>query len=99
MLSTSLRAIISQQLLKTFDGRGRVAAVEILLNTSAVSNILREGKTEQLENLIQSGSNLGMQSMDSALHNLVREQIIDPQTAFESANDKGQFTQYLKKTS
>ncbi len=99
MLSTSLRAIISQQLLKTIDGRGRVAAVEILLNTSAVSNVLREGKSEQLENLIQSGSNLGMQSMDSALHNLVREQKIDPQTAFESANDKGQFTQYLKKTS
>ena len=99
MLSTSLRAIISQQLLKTSNGKSRVAAVEILVNTSAVSNVLREGKSEQLENLIQSGGNVGMQSMDSALHSLVRAQLIDPQSAFEAANDKGQFTQYLKKTS
>ena len=96
MLSTSLRAIISQQLLKTIDGKGRVAAVEILINTSAVSNVLREGKSEQLENLIQSGANMGMQGMDAALHNLVKQQIIEPKTAFEAANDKGQFTQYLK---
>lgn len=99
MLSTSLRAIISQQLLKTIDGKSRVAAVEILVNTSAVSNVLREGKSEQLENAIQSGGNVGMQSMDSALHQLVKDQIVDPQSAFEAANDKGQFTQYIKKTS
>ena len=99
MLSTSLKAIISQQLLKTKDGSGRVAAVEILINTPAVSNVLREGKSEQLANLIQSGSSVGMQSMDSALHDLIRKDAIDPQTAFEAANDKGQFTQYIKKTS
>ncbi len=99
MLSTSLRAIVSQQLLKTSDGKGRVAAVEILINTSASSNILREGKSEQLQNIIQSGAAFGMQSMDSSLHNLVREQMIKPQLAFEAANDKGQFTQYLKNTS
>ena len=99
MLSTSLRAIVSQQLLKKFDGKGRVAAVEILVNTSASSNILREGKSEQLQNIIQSGAAHGMQSMDSALHNLVKEQMIQPQTAFEAANDKGSFTQYLKKSS
>ncbi len=99
MLSTSLRAIVSQQLLKTANGKGRVAAVEILINTSASSNILREGKSEQLQNIIQSGASFGMQSMDSALHNLVQEQIIKPQLAFEAANDKGQFTQYLKDTS
>tara|TARA_R110002049_G_scaffold13509_3_gene58784 strand:+ start:138811 stop:139875 length:1065 start_codon:yes stop_codon:yes gene_type:complete len=98
MLSTSLRAIVSQQLLKKADGKGRVAAVEILINTSACSNILREGKSEQLQNIIQSGSAHGMQSMDSSLHNLVKEQIIQPQTAFEAANDKGSFTQYLKKS-
>ena len=99
MLSTSLRAIISQQLLKLADGKGRVAAVEILINTSASSNILREGKSEQLQNIIQSGASHGMQSMDSALHNLVQKQMIKPQLAFEAANDKGQFTQYLKDTS
>ncbi len=99
MLSTSLRAIVSQQLLKTNDGKGRVAAVEILINTSAASNILREGKSEQLQNIIQSGSAHGMQSMDNALHNLVQEQRIAPQTAFEAANDKGSFTQYLRNNS
>ena len=99
MLSTSLRAIVSQQLLKTADGKGRVAAVEVLVNTSAVSNILREGKSEQLQSIIQSGSAFGMQTMDSALHNLVQQQMIDPQTAFEAANDKGKFTQYIKEMS
>ena len=99
MLSTSLRAIVSRQLLKTSDNKGRVAAVEILINTSAASNILREGKSEQLQNIIQSGSAHGMQSMDSALHNLVQGGRISPQTAFEAANDKGSFTQYLKNTS
>lgn len=99
MLSTSLRAIISQQLLKTADNKGRVAAVEILINTSATSNVLREGKSDQLQNLIQSGSAHGMQSMDSALHNLIQSQKISPQTAFEAANDKGSFSQYLKNTS
>ena len=99
MLSTSLRAIVSQQLLKTANGKGRVAAVEVLINTSATSNVLREGKSEQLQNLIVSGSAHGMQSMDSSLHKLAQEQMIQPQTAFEAANDKGQFTQYLKKSS
>jgi twitching motility protein PilT len=98
MLSTSLKAIVSQQLLKKADGKGRVAAVEILINTSACSNILREGKSEQLQNIIQSGAAHGMQSMDSSLHNLVQQQMIKPQTAFEAANDKGSFTQYLKKS-
>jgi twitching motility protein PilT len=96
MLSTSLKAIVSQQLLKTKDGHGRVAAVEILVNTPAVSNVLREGKSEQLENLIQSGSSVGMQSMDKAIHELIAKDLIDAQTAFEAANDKGQFTKYIK---
>jgi twitching motility protein PilT len=99
MLSTSLRAIISQQLLKKKDGNGRVAAVEILINTSATSNILREGKSEQLQSIIQGGRSHGMQSMDSSLHELINKQIIDPQTAFEAADDKNSFRQYLKNSS
>lgn len=96
MLSTSLKAIVSQQLLKTKDGHGRVAAVEVMINTPAVSNVLREGKSEQLENLIQSGTSVGMQTMDKAIHGLIEQNLIDSQTAFEAANDKGQFTKYLK---
>ena len=99
MLSTSLRAIISQQLLKKKDGKGRVAAVEILINTSATSNILREGKSEQLKSSIQGGGSHGMQSMDNSLHDLINKQMIDPQTAFEAADDKSSFTKYLKNTS
>jgi twitching motility protein PilT len=55
MLSTSLRGIVSQQLLRTKDGSGRVAALEILINTPAVANLIRQGKVEQLETVIQSG--------------------------------------------
>jgi twitching motility protein PilT len=98
MLSTSLRAVVSQQLLRVIDGKGRVAAVEVLVNTPAVANMIREGKTDQLENIIQSGGAQGMQSMDNALHQLVKAGTIDGQSAFEAANDKGQFTQYLKKS-
>ena len=98
MLSTSLRSVISQQLLKHKDGKGRVAAIEIMVNTAAVGNIIREGKTDQIENSIQGGSKYGMQSMDTAIKKLLAQDQITPEVAFEAANDKGQFTQFLKKT-
>ncbi|MEM7401676.1 MAG: type IV pilus twitching motility protein PilT [Pseudomonadota bacterium] len=97
MLSTSLRAVISQQLVKTKDGKSRAAAVEIMVNTHAVANTIREGKTDQIDNSIQGGRSVGMQSMDSALKNLLSEDKITAQAAFDAANDKGQFTQFLKK--
>ncbi len=97
MLSTSLRAVISQQLVKTKDGNSRAAAVEIMVNTPAVANIIREGKTDQVDNSIQSGRNFGMQSMDSALKKLLTDDKITPQAAFDAANDKSQFMQFLKK--
>ena len=97
MLSTSLRSVISQQLLKRKDGKGRVAAVEIMINTPAMGNIIREGKTDQIDNSIQGGGSFGMQSMDTAIKQLLVGEEISPEVAFEAANDKGQFTQYLKK--
>lgn len=96
MLSTSLRAVISQQLLKNKDGNGRVAAIEIMINTPAMSNIIREGKTDQINNSIQGGSNLGMQTMDNAIKKLLNQELITPDAAFEAANDKGQFAQFFK---
>lgn len=96
MLSTSLRSIISQQLIKKKNEQGRIAAVEIMINTPGISNIIREGKTDQIDNSIQAGSKFGMQSMDSAIKNLLNQDLIDPQMAFECANDKSQFTQSLK---
>ncbi len=99
MLSTSLRSVISQQLLKRKDGKGRVAALEIMVNTPAMGNIIREGKTDQIDNSIQGGGSFGMQSMDTAIKKLLTDEAISPEIAFEAANDKGQFTQYLKKVS
>ncbi len=99
MLSTSLRAVVSQQLLKKADNQGRVAALEIMINTPAMGNIIREGKTDQIDNSIQGGGAFGMQSMDTAIKKLLNDEAITAQAAFEAANDKGQFTKYLKEAS
>ena len=65
MLSTSLRGVVSQQLLQRADKQGRVAALEILVNTPAVSNLIRQGKLDQLENTMQAGGAFGMRTMDT----------------------------------
>src|SRR4051794_29564672 len=73
MLSVSLQGILTQQLLPTADGSGRVVAVEALIPTPAVRNLIREGKTHQIYSAIQTGASHGMQTMDSALADLVRK--------------------------
>src|SRR6201991_1574432 len=73
MLSTSLRGVISQQLLQKADKQGRVAALEILVNTPAVSNLIRQGKLDQLETTMQSGSQHGTRTMVSAIEALRAE--------------------------
>ena len=94
MLSTSLCGVISQQLVKTADNRGRLAAVETLINNSAASNIIREGKTEQLETVIQGGALQGMQSIDMALRRLLDEKMITGEEAYRKARLKTNFEQY-----
>ncbi len=94
MLSTSLCGVISQQLVKTADNRGRLAAVETLVNNSAASNIIREGKTEQLENVIQGGALQGMQNIDTALRRLLDEKQITGEEAYRKARLKSNFEQY-----
>ncbi len=94
MLSTSLCGVISQQLVRTADNRGRLAAVETLINNSATSNIIREGKTEQLETVIQSGALQGMQSIDMALRRLLDEKLITGEEAYRKARIKTNFEQY-----
>ena len=91
MISTSLRGVISQQLLPTKDRPGRVAALEILINTPAVSNLIRQGKLDQLETAMQSGGSLGMQTMDTALMNLVSKGAITGRDAYQQATHKAQF--------
>jgi len=72
-LSVALQGIMTQQLLPTADGSGRVAACEVLVPTPAVRNLIREGKTHQIYSVLQTGSASGMQTMDTALAGLVRE--------------------------
>jgi len=91
MLSTSLRGVISQQLLPLKDKPGRVAALEILVNTSAVANLIRQGKLDQLETSMQSGGATGMQTMDMALMQLYERGIISGDNAYLQANNKAKF--------
>ena len=76
MLSESLQAVISQTLLKTKDGSGRVAAHEIMIGTPAIRNLIREAKVAQMYSAIQTGSNVGMQTLDQNLTDLVRRNVI-----------------------
>lgn len=96
MLSTSLRAVIAQQLLRRADSDGRVAAVEVLINTPAVANLLREGKTDQLQTAIQGGALVGMQSMDNALRGLLDQGLIDGREAYRAASNKKEFESYAR---
>src|SRR5690606_4590381 len=78
-LATALRAVCAQQLLKRKDKSGRVAVHEILLQTRAVSNLIREAKTNQIVQVMMSGKAMGMQLLDDALENLVKTGVIDGQ--------------------
>lgn len=87
-LATVLEAIISQQLLPTIEGNKRVAAEEIMIANPAVKNLIREGKAFQIQNLIQTGSKLGMKSMDYSLSQLYNQMQISKETAFENCIDR-----------
>ncbi|WP_306391678.1 type IV pilus twitching motility protein PilT [Telluria beijingensis] len=85
MLSESLQAVISQTLLKTKDGSGRVAAHEIMIGTPAIRNLIREAKIAQMYSAIQTGSNVGMQTLDQNLTELVRRNVISTGAARAAA--------------
>jgi twitching motility protein PilT len=93
MLSTSLRGVVSQQLIQRADKRGRVAALEVLINTPAVSNLIRQGKLDQLENTMQSGAQFGMRTMDSAIQELLDKRMITGRSAYEKSINKQRFEQ------
>ncbi len=91
MLSTSLRGVVSQQLLQRADKQGRVAALEILVNTPAVSNLIRQGKLDQLENTMQSGAQFGMRTMDTAIQQLLDQKLITGGEAYKKGINKTKF--------
>ncbi|HFC5002196.1 TPA: type IV pilus twitching motility protein PilT [Neisseria gonorrhoeae] len=87
MLSESLTAVISQNLLKTHDGNGRVASHEILIANPAVRNLIRENKITQINSVLQTGQASGMQTMDQSLQSLVRQGLIAPEAARRRAQN------------
>jgi twitching motility protein PilT len=91
MLSESLRAVIAQTLCKTKDGTGRVAAHEIMIGTPAIRNLIRENKVAQMYSSIQMGQQLGMQTMDQCLQDLVRRNLITLPEARSKASSKETF--------
>ncbi|MGO9327725.1 MAG: type IV pilus twitching motility protein PilT [Steroidobacteraceae bacterium] len=94
MLSTSLRGVVSQQLVPRADKQGRVAALEILVNTPAVSNLIRQGKMDQLENAMLTSSALGMRTMDAAILQLLDQRQITGKDAYQKAINKSRFEQF-----
>ena len=91
MLSESLRAVISQALLKKKEGGGRVAAHEIMIGTPAIRNLIRENKVAQMYSSIQTGQSVGMQTLDQNLTDLVRRNVISPAEARTKAANKDMF--------
>ncbi len=91
MLSTSLQCVIAQTLIKTKDGKGRVAAMEVLLGTPAIRNLIREGKMPQIYSLMQVGSKVGMRTMKDSIYALLDKGLISPEDAqsvlSDSSND------------
>jgi twitching motility protein PilT len=96
MVSESLRGVISQQLIPRADGKGRVLALEILTNTPAVANVIREAKTFMLPGIIQTGKKQGMQLMDDALVDLCRRGLITAEEARARAEQKQEVKMRLK---
>lgn len=95
-LSDSIRAVISQVLFKRIDRKGRCPALEILIATPAVRNLIREGKTHQLSSSMQVGKKYGMQLLDEAIMSLYNKGWISAEDAYMKANDKQRFRPLLK---
>jgi twitching motility protein PilT len=95
-LAESLAGVVSQLLLRTADGHGRLAVNEILLKTPALPNVIREGNTPMLTSIIQGGRAQGMQLMDDALMALVERQRISPRDAYMKATDKARFESLIQ---
>ncbi len=94
-MAQGLRGIVSQSLVRTADGRGRSAVVEILLMTPAIANLLLSGKIFQIPSMLQTGGDVGMQLMDRALLDALSRKEIDPDDAYRCAADKRPFQRFV----
>ena len=95
-LSEALKGVIAQNLFKRSDRKGRCAALEILVCTPAISNLIRESKTFQIPSAIQTGKKYGMQSLDDAILGLLKKGWISPEEAYDKSIEKQRFLQFLK---
>jgi twitching motility protein PilT len=96
MLSESLRGVIAQNLCRKIGG-GRVAALEVLMVSQGVSNLIREGKTFQIPSMMQVGKSIGMVTLNDALLDLVTRKLVEPDEAMSKAVDKAGFEAMLKR--
>lgn len=96
-LADALKAVISQNLFKRVDIKGRCAALEILICTPAVRNLIREGKTYQIPSAMQTGKKFGMQTLDDAIMEFLQKGWISPESAYTNCIEKSKFVQFLKK--
>ncbi|MGH7481170.1 MAG: type IV pilus twitching motility protein PilT [Longimicrobiales bacterium] len=95
MLGESLKGVVAQQLLRTADGGARVAALEIMVGTPALGNLIRENKTHQVPSMIQTGKKEGMQMMDQAILDFLMKKVVSPEEAYAKAHNKTDFLPYL----
>ncbi|TAN42851.1 MAG: type IV pilus twitching motility protein PilT [Nitrospirae bacterium] len=95
-LSEALKGVIAQNLFKRVDKKGRCCALEILVCTYAVGNLIRESKTHQLPSAMQTGKKLGMQTLDDSIMDVLKKGWISPEEAYDKCIDKSKFVQFLK---
>jgi twitching motility protein PilT len=95
MLASSLKGVVAQLLMKKADGRGRTAVNEIMISTPAVASIIREGATQKLSDVIIGGKAMGMQFMDEAIWDRLRDGMVSPMEAYMKAIDKNRFKGFL----
>ncbi len=95
-LSDALKAVVSQTLFKRVDVKGRCAALEILIATPAVRNLIRDSKTFQIISTMQTGKKYGMQTLDDAIMILLQKRMISPDDAYSNAIEKSKFLKFLK---
>ncbi len=97
MLGESLRGVVAQQLMRKADGNGRVAALEIMVGTPAIGNLIREAKTFQIPSMMQTGKRDGMVMMDQAILDYLMKNIVTAEEAYAKAHDKNAFLPYVEK--
>jgi twitching motility protein PilT len=95
-LADGLRAVVAQNLFKRIDKKARCAALEIMIATPAVRNLIREAKTFQIPSTIQTGKKYGMQTLDDAIMNFLNKKMISADDAYAKSNDKSKFLPFLK---